>query len=392
MANDEHIGPTEEEWEKLFGRTTKNAVDPFGPPEANQEGNVRDFSKRRTRDNVTQERKSRYDSHALRLYDCKEVHHRMEAVKGQRDAEHLYKCLSKMYLKDGTVLLVPQPPDFQDILNELNDKYPHFEEVTDFFRQRMRLNALKKHPILDFGVNILLDGPAGCGKTSYLLELSKAMNTEFKPLDCASMTNGFDLTGMSQGWSNGHFGSIHHVLVEMACGNPLFLLDEIDKAGGEQDKHNFMGSMYSLLEKNSAKEFRDEYVDVKIDASRINFFATSNDESKLTSPIRDRFEVLKVRSPNREDLLKIIPLLYTQSIDAHELQGVFSSELEKGVLDKLLALKNTSIRRIKSTIETALANAAVRVKKGGGVVLLKPEDIPDIKLADGGRQKMGFIH
>ncbi|EAU53749.1 AAA family ATPase, partial [Mariprofundus ferrooxydans] len=285
---------------------------------------------------------------------------------------------------------VAQPDGYEGILNALELKYPHFGNVTDFLRNRMRLNALKKHPILNFGANLLLNGPAGCGKSSFMLELAESFETKFVSVSCASATNGFDLTGLSAGWGNGKAGKIHAVLADERCPNPFVLLDELDKTGDDNDRHSFTGALFGLLEKNNAKKFTDEFVGVEMDASMINWFGTSNDTACMDTAILDRFTVLQVNAPSKKDLLKIIPHIFRQTVLQHELQEVFTTEINADVVQALSTQESVSIRRIKASLETALANAAVRVKKDGKKVFLTTEDLPK-ESEKNVKQRMGFI-
>jgi len=387
-------GWTQQDWDRAFGprepdsETRKPTLDELNKLTKTGTKPVR-RSGRSKRLNMVKNR-SINPAYSFNLYDVDEVQRQLKSAETKKDAEELTKCLRRLIMRSGQVQLVAQPEDYEGILDRLDNKYPHFSNVTDFLRNRMRLNALKQHPVLSFGGNLLLNGPAGCGKSSFMIELAESFEAKFVSVSCAAATNGFDLTGLSAGWGNGKAGKIHAVLADERCPNPFVLLDELDKTGDDNDRHSFTGALFGLLEKNNAKKFTDEFVGVEMDASMINWFGTSNDTTYMDSAILDRFTVLQVSAPSKKDLLKIIPQIFRQIILEHELQDVFSTTMNDAIVNKLSTQEHISIRRIKSSLETALANAAVRVKKDGKKVFLTTEDLPE----DGQtnvRQRMGFI-
>jgi len=371
--------------------TTEEKLDLLFAPAEKRVRNTRARSQRGSFKEISRSDNDKRNAYAMDLFDSKDVLKKLEITKQQRDSQELQTCLRKMQAIGGSFFQVPQPLGYEEILNGLLNKYPNFNNVIDFLRQRMRLNSLREYPVLDFGASILLDGPAGSGKTSFLTELSQSFDTEFISISCAAATNNFDITGLSAGWANGRAGKLHDLLVNFGCPNPVFLLDEIDKISNGGEKQNLTGALYGLLEKNNAKTFQDEFVGVEMDASRVNWFATSNDVSRLDTPLRDRFEVISVEAPDEHQMAQIIPQIFKETVIEMGVQNSFATVLKKDVLNKLLTSNGTSIRRIQSVLKTGLANATVRVKKGGAKVLLKPSDIPN-QGSFKAKQKIGFIH
>ncbi|TLS77924.1 AAA family ATPase [Mariprofundus erugo] len=329
--------------------------------------------------------------YALQLYDRDAVDRRFNEVKTQRDTQQIQDILKTMQSRSCVSELVPQPEGFETILDGILAGYPHFTPVIEFMRSRMRLNALKRNPALGFTANVLLVGPAGCGKSSFLDSLGRLLGTKFASIACAAATNGFDLCGLSGGWGNGKSGGLHNLLVNENCPNPIILLDEIDKAGVSDEKFPFIGCLYGLLEPQNAKRFKDEFVGVEVDASRIIWFASANDVRLLDAPIRDRFEIIEVPAPDANDLRQIIPQLYRQRLVDHGLQEVFDPEIDLRLVDHLATAEATSIRRIKSLVDTALANAAARIGRTEALMEIAATDLPDSGPAKS-TYRIGFVH
>gem|GEM_PF-4072583 len=256
------------------------------------------------------------------LFDVEKVAFKLKAAGTSNERADLRGILKNMLNMEGKVTPRTLPKNHMDILDTMEACYPHFSEVTKYLRKRMMIAAMKNRPLLSLGVNILLDGPPGVGKTSYLMMVSKMLGTEFTSYSCSAHSNGFDLVGLSGGYGSGKYGKLHEILVEQSCPNPIVLLDEVEKTISEGGNSNFSGTLFGLLEKNNAKTFKDEFIDVEMDASYVNWFATSNDASLLDAAIKDRFVVLKVNAPNEDDLKKMIPNIYEGIIRMYELKGI----------------------------------------------------------------------
>jgi len=370
-----------------MGSIDQGTFDPFAPMSPEQRlRNRKRFAAMMAKRKADEEKVSAY---MLDMYNPEDVDKRLKFAERQKEMGLLKSVLDQMRMDRPCRPLTPQPGDYGEILDALKSRYPHFNDVIEMLRARMRLNGLKKHPTLEFGANILLLGAPGCGKSSFLLELGESLGTKFISISCASMSMAGELSGLSTGWSTAQPGMVFETLVQQGCANPIMLLDEIDKSQAE-GSHLFMSALYSLLEKNDARRFRDEFVGVPIDASRINWFASANDIDLLSAPIRDRFEVICVNEPTKEELLHMLPQIYKKLVAQHGLQDVFADELAMEVVDVML-LGHMSIRRLKAALETAMANASARAGESDTKLLLRPEDVPVDNQVRSRDSKIGFI-
>jgi len=328
---------------------------------------------------------------SCRLYDVDIVRQRLNRVPDDRDHACERKTLHLMIARHDSITPRPLPENYTAIMDEMDRCYPHFQTVTAYLRRQMVVASVQERPTLSFGVNLLLNGPAGVGKSSYLMRLSEMLGTCFSSISCAAASNGFDLVGLSSRWGNGKAGKLHELMVEQCCPNPIILLDEVEKAGTDE-KSNLTGALFGLLEKNNARRFCDEFIDVPVDASMINWFATSNNTTLLDPAIMDRFVVLEVRAPNRQELKQMIPNIYAETRDEKLLTRILAPNLSKAVINKLAAHDGVSIRQVKRRLEDALSNALIRAGgKSKRRVSVQVGDLPE--QADNQPQKkpIGFI-
>jgi len=315
----------------------------------------------------------------FKLFDVAEVKKMIDQNQDESRKLALRKMLNKMLEMGAFVKLRALPKNFARIMDEMDSYFPHFSEVTEALRRKMYLMNLRKEPVLHFGSNMLLNGPAGVGKSAYLLTLSHKLGTLFHSVDCAAATAGFTLTGLSSGWGTGKYGKLHDLLYLEECPNPIILLDEVEKSPREGNAP-FANILYGLLEQNNARHFRDEFIEVGMDASMVNWFGTSNDINLLDAPIRDRFEVIQVRAPSEDELRKIVPNIYQKTLEDRGISHVFSKMLSAEVVEQFVCMGESSIRTVKLAMETSLSMAAQRSMSCGkhkGKIQLNVDDVPN---------------
>ena len=106
-----------------------------------------------------------------------------------------------------------------------------------------------------------------------------------------------------------------------------------------------MGALYTLLERDTAAHFKDEFIDVDMDASHILWIATANDESMIPEPILNRMNVLRDRPARREQAPRTIALaVYHEILDAH--RWPFPPEPTESVLERLAAVPARDMRKL----------------------------------------------
>lgn len=232
--------------------------------------------------------------------------------------------------------------------------FPHFAEVTELIGDAVYLSHLSGTQIRI--PPLLLLGDPGIGKTHYLRYIATLLGLEFRALSMASLTAGFVLSGMNPGWADAKAGMVFQQLVFGETANPVLLLDEIDKIGGDA-QHDPYGPLYDLLEPHSARSFRDEYFPLPINASQIQWVATANEVGAIPEPIRSRMRVIDVPKPTREQRGMLARILYFRLQQEACWGNAFRSDLPPEVSEALAAQAETP-REIRKALEEACARAA----------------------------------
>lgn len=307
------------------------------------------------------------------LYNPVDVKAKLDELEGQDAKGGQTRVLTKMLNLGGT-RWISKPANPKE-LNSLYELCPNFTTVIDDIRKYVSLAAMGSKS-LNF-LPILLAGDPGVGKTHFGKVLAKHLQTDFSFIPMSSTTAGFVLSGSHPTWHGAKMGKIADALINNHFANPLVMLDEIDKNGGDP-RHDPLGPLYQLLEQETAREFIDEYLDVPMDASCITWVCTANDLSRIPEPILSRMAVYEVPRPTREQGIVIAGNIYRTVLEQNGWR--FDPELSEDVLNCLSAI---SPREMRKTIIDALGSASL-----DGRFSLLPKDVRQVAVES--KQKLGF--
>ena len=250
----------------------------------------------------------------------------------------------------------------QDLLNKIDiiyEQFPHFEQVTehieDVLRMQLKGNGMFYIPPL------LLAGGAGVGKTYYVSTISKMVDTYLTMISYQNVTANFVLIGSSHQWGNASPGIVFNTLMNKKCHtiNPIILLDEVDKNGSGRG-YSTEDCLLGLLEKHTAKEFADECIPLKIDASHISWLGTANNVERLSAPLKNRFDVMDIPMPNIKQKRVLVANIYNGVIQGNEWGVYMNQVLPEDTVDKLVHVLNGGVSRDLRKLITKSCAKAIR--------------------------------
>src|SRR5256884_3979160 len=267
-------------------------------------------------------------------------------------------------------------PSTASAVDDLCEASPNFVDVVDDLRKYLAL-AVSGNEAVQFTPMLLLGEP-GLGKAYCAKKLAQALGTGFEFVSMSSLTAGWVLTGASAQWNNARPGKVAQTLIEREYANPVVVLDEVDKAGGDS-RYDPMGALYALLERDTAARFKDEFIDVDMDASHILWIATANDETSIPEPVLNRMNVYIIERADAEGARRIALSVYREILEQHS--WPFPPEPSEAMLERLSTLPPRDMRKL---LLDAFGTARLANRD-----FLVPEDL-DAKKLCGRKARLGF--
>ncbi|HUN92898.1 MAG TPA: AAA family ATPase [Burkholderiaceae bacterium] len=264
-------------------------------------------------------------------------------------------------------------PDVEALIEEL----PNFAEPLQDIRRQLAL-SLAGCDGIELSPMLLLGDP-GIGKTHFARRVSRLLGTGYHFVGMSSLTAGWILSGASAQWKNARPGKVFDALVNGDYANPVIVVDEIDKAGGDQ-QYDPLGSLYALLEPETATEFVDEFANVPIDASDVVWIATANDARAIPEPILNRMNVYEIDPPDDDGARRVAASIYRELRDEHAWGRLFPEYLDPQLVARVARLKPREMRRV---LLAAFGNAKLDDRHA-----IEGDDIVEDRVAR--RPRIGF--
>ena len=235
-----------------------------------------------------------------------------------------------------------------------------------------KLNPQGRSPILCFV------GPPGVGKTSLGQSIARAVGIKFARVSLGGVHDEAEIRGHRRTYIGALPGNIVQAIRKAGTRNPVMMLDEIDKLGA--GIHGDPSSaLLEVLDPEQNNTFRDNYLGLPFDLSKVMFIATANMLDTIPGPLRDRMEVIELTGYTEEEKVEIAKrYLVKRQLESNGLKPG-QSKITDDALRQIARdyTREAGVRNLERTIGAVLRNVAVRIADGS--ITEQTIDVADIQ-------------
>jgi ATP-dependent Lon protease len=220
----------------------------------------------------------------------------------------------------------------------------------------LKLNPAAKSPIL------CLVGPPGVGKTSLGQSIARALERKFERLSLGGLHDEAELRGHRRTYVGAMPGRLIQALRRAGAKNPILMLDEVDKVG-QGFRGDPASALLEILDPEQNHTFRDNYLDLPFDLSKVMFITTANSLENISRPLMDRMEIIRLAGYSHQEKLEIANrYLWPRRLEEAGLQDK-PLTLEEGVIPHIIKryTREAGVRQLEQMLGKLTRKVALRL-------------------------------
>lgn len=272
--------------------------------------------------------------------------------------------------------------DIAKAKNTLDEDHYDLEKVKNRILEYLSVKKLGEERGAEGGIKtrepiLCFVGPPGVGKTSLGQSIARALDRKFMRQSFGGLHDEAEIRGHRRTYIGAMPGRIIQALKRVETRDPVIMLDEVDKIGADW-RGDPSSALLEVLDPEQNKDFRDNYLDVPFDLSKVMFITTANQLETIPPPLLDRMELIQLPGYTEHEKLKIAQrYLIPKEIQANALRPdelVIEEETLRAMIKDYT--REAGVRNIEREIANVCRKAAKAVAEGKPVpIVVKAEDL-----------------